>query len=328
MKRYFCDLCEQEFKSKFILNNHMMIHLGLFPHICKVCGRKFRQRSSLVVHSRTHTGEKPFKCDICSRDFGQRSTLARHVMTHTGMKPYVCEFIFPSGMQCGKDFARPNALDKHMRTKHGNEVLHLACRFCPKRFTHTSNLNKHEAVKHGLHDDFICAYCPKKFSQLKDIKSHCVKRHPGELIKYDVVSKELKNFFADGQKKDGEADLNDSFNTEIIPINGKDDDDCSDDDDEDDDGSLLEDIESMEGYGSDGEKIIPCDFDTEDDDSPRGPQGSSTGIETLQCKICSLFFSDIDELRCHMELHCSLVKRFRLKTNHVKANQTVNDVVV
>ncbi|CAI4038120.1 hypothetical protein SMKI_04G4600 [Saccharomyces mikatae IFO 1815] len=58
---------------------------------------------------RNSTGEKKFKCAKCSLEFSRSSDLRRHEKTHFAILPNICP-------QCGKGFARKDALKRHYDT--------------------------------------------------------------------------------------------------------------------------------------------------------------------------------------------------------------------
>lgn len=58
---------------------------------------------------RDSTGEKKFRCAKCSLEFSRSSDLRRHEKTHFAILPNICP-------QCGKGFARKDALKRHYDT--------------------------------------------------------------------------------------------------------------------------------------------------------------------------------------------------------------------
>lgn len=58
---------------------------------------------------RNSTGEKRFKCAKCLLEFSRSSDLRRHEKTHFAILPNICP-------QCGKGFARKDALKRHYDT--------------------------------------------------------------------------------------------------------------------------------------------------------------------------------------------------------------------
>ena len=53
-RKFMCEYCGNELRSKVALTLHVRIHLGVKPHVCQICGQAFRQSSILKVHSHIH----------------------------------------------------------------------------------------------------------------------------------------------------------------------------------------------------------------------------------------------------------------------------------
>ncbi|KAJ6450565.1 hypothetical protein C8R47DRAFT_1200889 [Mycena vitilis] len=89
-------------------------------HTCPVpgCGSTFTRRVNLKGHLRAHNDERPFACgwDGCDRAFARLHDRKRHEQLHNVYRPFACE-------GCGKQFARLDALNRHLRTK-GAEGCH------------------------------------------------------------------------------------------------------------------------------------------------------------------------------------------------------------
>lgn len=65
---------------------------------------------------RTHTGYKPLFCKYCHRPFGDPSNLNKHMRLHADAEsPYKCEI-------CDKILVRRRDLDRHIKSKHQNNV--------------------------------------------------------------------------------------------------------------------------------------------------------------------------------------------------------------
>ncbi|XP_017785217.1 PREDICTED: PR domain zinc finger protein 16 [Nicrophorus vespilloides] len=85
-------------------------------HICLYCGKSYSRKYGLKIHIRTHTGYKPLKCKFCLRPFGDPSNLNKHVRLHAeGDTPYKCDL-------CGKVLVRRRDLERHLKSRHMNEI--------------------------------------------------------------------------------------------------------------------------------------------------------------------------------------------------------------
>uniref|UniRef100_A0A1A9WM97 Protein krueppel n=1 Tax=Glossina brevipalpis TaxID=37001 RepID=A0A1A9WM97_9MUSC len=87
-----CDLCGNEFSSRFLLNIHLRSHRQEKAHECELCLKRFTTACYLQAHMRVHAGEKNCDCRFCGRRFTDRSTHIRHERVHTSGTPFTCVF--------------------------------------------------------------------------------------------------------------------------------------------------------------------------------------------------------------------------------------------
>ncbi|KAF9466510.1 hypothetical protein BDZ94DRAFT_1157826 [Collybia nuda] len=90
--------------------------------VCPVpgCGSTFTRSFNLKGHIRSHNEEKPFQCHWpgCGKGFARQHDCKRHEQLHTNYRPFTCD-------GCNKQFARMDALNRHLRSEGGAECLRL-----------------------------------------------------------------------------------------------------------------------------------------------------------------------------------------------------------
>ena len=76
--------CSKQFKTKFALKRHSLIHSQERGHKCSKCGKLFSLPQYLREHMNTHTKDKPYICGVggCQEKFRQAGKLSIHRRTH------------------------------------------------------------------------------------------------------------------------------------------------------------------------------------------------------------------------------------------------------
>lgn len=69
------------------------------------CNKRFGRKENIKSHVQTHLNDRQYKCPVCGNCFVRQHDLKRHAKIHSGFKPYPCD--------CGKSFARQDALTRH-----------------------------------------------------------------------------------------------------------------------------------------------------------------------------------------------------------------------
>jgi hypothetical protein len=81
-RRFLCNLCDKQFKSKAHLQRHLVVHSGEKACKCYICGFACNRKENLKQHLLLHSIGNPHQCHLCSKSFTHRSQLRTHLQTH------------------------------------------------------------------------------------------------------------------------------------------------------------------------------------------------------------------------------------------------------
>ena len=137
---FSCEECGKVCKSKQILRIHRQnIHefREVKKEICKICGLSVRD---LNRHMKIHVEKTP--CPECNVMVKNLKLHVERIHTLDEDKRFQCQ-------DCGKGFARKNALEVHKMNVHLKQTP-FQCRYgCDIAYNDSSNRNAHEKKKHG-----------------------------------------------------------------------------------------------------------------------------------------------------------------------------------
>jgi len=111
------------------------------------------------------TKPRPYLCNECPSSFFTTKALKKHSLTHlpNSARPYQCQ-------KCGLRFRDSCVLNEH-QASHGDERKHL-CKDCGKTFKFSSCLYRHMQTRHALDLPHECDKCPQKFATSVQLKRH------------------------------------------------------------------------------------------------------------------------------------------------------------
>lgn len=78
----FKNICNQSFKTKSQLHDHILKHTQIKKYSCPNCNVSFARKSRLKIHMMIHKGLKPFQCYICKKKFREKSNYNFHLKNH------------------------------------------------------------------------------------------------------------------------------------------------------------------------------------------------------------------------------------------------------
>merc|ERR1719154_470400 len=177
-------------RSKMILYNHVIKHLGINLFSCDECSQEFATSKLLKKHiSSEHgsdemrraynnwilevndvSGESWFKCNFpeCNFTAASKKGAGLHALSSHTEKSFICH-------QCGDSFLTESSLAHHSKYKHKKEsgpiFMLYQCKYCNKHFKTLSYLTAHENEHKGVRP-FQCDACGKSFASAGMLRSH------------------------------------------------------------------------------------------------------------------------------------------------------------
>ena len=111
-KNHLCDICTQQFNTKYSLEGHMRSKHGIKLK-CERCGSMFAFRHSLKEHRErcNPTEVMTFQCTECQSQFTTQRALNSHKESKHEGKKYICEI-------CAREFSYNGSYNRHRRLIH------------------------------------------------------------------------------------------------------------------------------------------------------------------------------------------------------------------
>ncbi|KAI8124139.1 Transcription factor grauzone [Lucilia cuprina] len=163
--RGYIRCCERKFHRRYVLVDHIRLHLNPEMHKCDICGKPSSSQYNLKLHKKImHESTEQFECEVCHKMFNQKPTLERHMLTHvTGSKDFVCQ-------ECGKAYVLEVQLKSHIKTVHNVDRV---CDQCGKTIHGVAALKKHLMEHAGIkRPKFPCDQCGTELNSRNSLRRH------------------------------------------------------------------------------------------------------------------------------------------------------------
>ena len=189
-----CEICEENFASKFNYQRHLVEIHNVFLHAnngpfdgteedetykftCNYCQKEFKYERNVVAHTETvHLNRDLYECRICGTRLNRRFCLKRHLAEQHGvlnfglsldrelLTKYMCSI-------CDKAFKRRYHLDEHMKIHEEKNQPHV-CDICEATFSYKSKLTRHRNTQHGDAPSLICSICDHTCKSIWNLDEH------------------------------------------------------------------------------------------------------------------------------------------------------------
>lgn len=174
-----CCSCGQLFHKKWILIDHMYLHLDPKHLTCPDCGKTSNNRTSYMAHMKIHADpqklNRRYQCDICTKRFDHLSLMRKHMLKHISAEEKSTMGRFPCP-DCDKKFIYNSMLKAHVRYWHSESSVAFVCHICAREFKLRINYNYHMNNVHNKTTEkmFECPEpgCGKKFMNERQVVKH------------------------------------------------------------------------------------------------------------------------------------------------------------
>ena len=177
---YPCYICPEILNSKTDLRQHT-INVHKKNTVCPTCSSSFKAISSVRRHIKSvHVKEKQFVCSLCERRYMHKYDLENH-FTKKHSSTFNCNDrkVCPD---CQSFFTSTTQLMEHMQKTHKKTINYSKCPFCIKTFFDPIYLKQHFKRVHGNDPCslLICKFCPVVSDVLETFTCHMSSSHSWE----------------------------------------------------------------------------------------------------------------------------------------------------
>lgn len=120
--------CEKTFKRRYVLLEHVKLHINPDQYACPNCQKRFSTKRHLSDHIVLHIPEedREFQCQQCLKRYATRARLIVHQKSHNEEFSYPCPY-------CEKSFRQEVIMKSHIKSVHEGSNQHI-CEICAKVF--------------------------------------------------------------------------------------------------------------------------------------------------------------------------------------------------
>jgi hypothetical protein len=197
-----CHICEENFGGRGFspLFKHCQAEHSCAPEVYCLCGGLVDSMVKFSGHRRRCVVRKfgimigrPYQCDHCAFCFKDKYTIDRHMyLIHSAQarqKNISCDI-------CGKNFDRPNTLEKH-------KLVHIPkdqrerypCPTCGKLLISEGSLRTHIRLLHDEKKDYVCHLCSMRFKRKHYLAYHVRRKHEETELPYTIQCELCQKMF-------------------------------------------------------------------------------------------------------------------------------------
>ena len=189
---------------------------------CYECDESYKTKTSIREHMEIHIKHETLNCNKCKTNFITNKSFEEHISNHNKND---CK-------HCGTYFWTEKQLEKHIREQHvekeeGDDKIiqdENKCTMCGKRFEEENNLKSHIEMHHKK-EEFNCTKCKSIFSSEKRLVEHmesheqnqCESQHCGKTFRTKI---QLENHVLDHNQGTGAQKLSKQYNCNDCPFQG------------------------------------------------------------------------------------------------------------
>ena len=198
----YTDKCDQAFKTRSQLNDHILKHTQIKNHMCPECNASFSRKSRLKIHLMIHKGEKPFQCEICLKQFREKSNYNYHMKKHDNL-------INKKSMKC-KNALIIDMKNSNLNTNTNNKnVYRIKKIYKISDNSNTTKSNSNNSFEKNSEDENLVNFLGQNTQSSKINQQYNINNKESKSFDLSGINKGLKIFDEDNK--------NSLFNFDYVP---------------------------------------------------------------------------------------------------------------